>query len=153
MTASTILERPAASPALTLPPAEVVAMRQRAMQALDDDVQAVLQRQLATGLITAVPRIVELTIYDAVYRAAPAVGGHWTVAGHRRSFVGMRVESYTITLEFDAAQRPARFRVCGAAETVSTDATPAALDAALTVARRTGPQTGWTPTHLPGISL
>jgi hypothetical protein len=153
MTAPATLERPAAVAAPALTPAEIVASRQRIMQALDGPVQALLRRQLATGLISAVPRMVELTAYDAVYLAAPAVGGHWTVAGRRRSFFGVQVESYTITLEFDEEQRPVRFRVCGASEVLSTNATTEALDTALTAARRSGPQTGWAPAVVPGISL
>ena len=153
MTTPATLERPAVVAAPVLSPAEIAASRQRTMQALDGEVQTVLRRHLATGLITAMPRMIEMTPYDAVYLAAPAVGGHWTVAGRRRSFFGVQVESYTITLEFDEEQRPARFRVCGAAEVLSTDATPEALDAALTAARRTGAQTGWAPAFAPGISL
>jgi hypothetical protein len=153
MTSPATLERPTTIVALPLSPAQIAASRRRTMEALDSMVQDVVRGHLATGLITAVPRIVEMTAYDAVYLAAPSVGGHWTVAGRRRTFFGVQVESYTITLEFDEKQQPARFRVCGASEAVSTDASPEALNAAITTARRTGPQTGWAPAFAPGISL
>lgn len=153
MTAQATLERTATLVALPLSPAQIAASRRRAMQRLDPAVQQVVRRHLATGLISAASPMVEMTAYDAVYLAAPAVGGHWTVAGRRRSFFGVQVESYTITLEFDEKQHPARFRVCGASEVLSTDATPEALDAVLTAARTRGPQAAWAPAFVPGISL
>jgi hypothetical protein len=153
MTAPATLERPATIVALPLSPAQIAASRRRTMQALDPAVQDVVRRHLATGLISAASPMVEMTAYDAVYLAAPAVGGHWTVAGRRRSFFGVQVQSYTITLEFDEQQHPSRFRVCGATEALSTDASPEALDAALTTVRTRGSQAGWAPAFVPGISL
>jgi hypothetical protein len=153
MTAPATIERPATIVALPLSPAQIAASRRRTMEGLDSAVRDVVRGHLATGLITAIPQMVEMTPYDAVYLAAPAVGGHWTIAGRRRTFFGVQVESYTITLEFDEHQHPSRFRVCGAAEVLSTDATPEALDGAIIAARRSGAQTGWAPAFAPGISL
>jgi hypothetical protein len=131
-------------------PRAAVAARAAALRALDPVVRDLVARHLCRG--SGRP-LLELTVYDVVYPATPAVGGHWTVATYRPLLLGHQVASYALTLEFDAAQRPARFRVCGAEETVSEDATPAALAWALAHAARGGPLRTWAPGFPPGISL
>jgi hypothetical protein len=158
MTAIAILQRPlsiddpAASQAQRTP-AELVALRREAMRALDESVRTIVRRRLAAGPASWYQPLVEMTVYDAVYASTPAVGGHWTVAGRRASFFGFEVESYTIVLLFDEQQRPLRYRVCGATEVLSDDATPEALAGAFAQARRAGPQRGWAPAFMPGMSL
>lgn len=137
---------PAPSPALD--PAAIVARRREAMQAIDATVQAVIRERMATAGAG-----IDMTIYDAVYRAAPAIGGQWSVSGSRIGFFGVQTDSTTITLEFDREQQPARFHVHGAATVVSEDATAAALGRALAVVIRTGPRSGWAPGFVPGFAL
>ena len=148
----------AAAPVLAppaLPTADTLAFRREALTALDSIVRPLLRRRLLTGpaMASFLPPVVDLTVYDAVYRATAAVGGHWTVAVRRPLLLAHQVASFTVTLEFDDEQRPSRYLVRGASEVVSDDATVEALDRALSRAAAAGPQTTWAPSFVPGISL
>jgi hypothetical protein len=128
-------------------PAAIVDRRREAMRAIDATVQAVVRDRMAAGAR------IDMTIYDAVYRAAPAIGGQWSVSGSRLGFFGVQTDTTTITLELDREQRPARFHVHGAATVVSEDATAAALDRALAAVLQIGPRSGWAPGFIPGFAL
>lgn len=137
------------------PAADAVSARRAALLALDPAVRALLQRRLVErdpSLRVARALVCDLTVYDEVYEDTPA-GGHWTVAVRRPLFLSHQVASYSVTLEFDADNRPARFNVSGAGEAVSDDASLDALDRALGRALVTGPLRTWAPSVVPGISL
>lgn len=132
-----------------------LAARREALTALDAIVRPLLRRRLVdSGLLSSpLPPVIDLTIYDAVYPATPAVGGHWTVAVRRPLFLLHQVDTFTVTLEFDASDRPARYRLSGATEVASEDATVEALDRALDRVLASGPQRTWAPSFVPGFSL
>ena len=135
--------------------ADALAVRHEVLTALDGVVRPLLRRRLLSSpaMMSFLPPVVDLTVYDAVYRATPAAGGHWTVAVRRPLIFAHQLASFTVTLAFDGEQRPAHYRVHGASEVVSDDATVEALDRALTRAATVGPQITWAPSFVPGISL
>lgn len=157
MTATTALGRPLPVASVSTPVgrtlAQVVDARREAMHALDELVRTIVDRRLLGSPAGAYRRPLERTAYDAVYASTPSAGGHWTAALRRPTFFGNAIESYTIVLHFAAEQRPAWFCVCGAREVESEDATPEALDRALAEAVRHGPERGWAPAFMPGLSL
>lgn len=142
------------STAATPPPvSDPITLRRTALESLDATVQPLLRaRLLDSRPRSPLPPVLTLTVYDTVYRSTPA-GGHWTVATRAPLLVGHQIASYTVTLEFDAAHKPARFQVSGAREVVSDDASLEALDRALTRAAAAGPVVTWAPNFMPGISL
>lgn len=142
-----------AAPMVAATQVDGLAARRDAFAAMDGDVRALLRHRLLGGGFSLLPPVVELTVYDRVLARTPATGGHWTVAQRTPVLLLHRVDCYTISLEFDAHQRPVRFHIEGAAATVSTGATLEALDMALIAARRAGPQTAWAPSFVPGLSL
>ena len=133
-----------------------IAARREALRALDAVVRPLLRRRLVDGgglPSSLLPPVIGLTVYDAVYPATPAAGGHWTVAVRRPLFLLHQVDTFTVTLEFDASDRPARYRLSGATEVASEDATVEALDRALDRVLASGPQRTWAPSFVPGFSL
>lgn len=134
-----------------------VALRREALRALDESVRTLMHRRLLEGgmgrTAAFASPVMELTIYDYVYAATPVVGGHWNLAVRRPQILRHQIDSYTVTLEFDEQQRPARFQVTGAKDVVSDDATLEALDRALVRAAAAGPQRTSAPSFMPGISL
>jgi hypothetical protein len=147
-------ETPAAPACPSRSTAEIVAERGAAMQAMDGAIRTLLRRYLTTAALpTMLPPVLELTAYDTVYAATPAAGGHWTAATRRSLMFGLQVESITATLEFDEEQRPSRFRVSGAVDLLTNDASPEALERALAQTRRSGLRVGWAPAVVPGLSL
>lgn len=142
-------------PAVAAPAPDAVSLRRAALLTLDAGVRELLQRRLLDGdpaMRSPYAPVVELTVYDTVYAGTPA-GGHWTVAVRRPLLFGHQVAGYTVTLEIDGQDRPARFQVSGASEVVSDDASLPALERALARARITGPLVTWAPSFMPGISL
>ena len=139
-----------------VPAADALAIRYEVLHALDTSVRILLRDRLVNGaarLSQFQPAMIDLTIYDRVYRAMPAAGGHWTVTLRRPGFFTHAIATYTVTLEFDNDQRPARFQVTGAKDVVSDDATLEALDRALVRAAAAGPQITTAPSFVPGFSL
>jgi len=126
-----------------------VARRREAMLALDPLVQRRLPR-LGNGFLLSLR---SLTIYDAIYPASPAVGGHWTRASRWVGMFTHTIASYTVALAFDAADNPDHFIVSGAAETISAGVSEAALTAALDRARATGPLRTTSPHIFAGLPL
>jgi len=126
----------------------VLARRRAALHTLDPMVRRLLGRRVAQQ----VPAPPSLTVYDSVYPATPQVGGHWTVATVRLGWWTHTVRSYAVSLLFDAAHRPRRFRISGAREVMTRDASEAALAEGLTEAAAAGPQETTTPLF-PGSSL
>lgn len=138
-----------ATPAPTLTRGQALALRAEALNALDRAVRTVIERRMpvtAYGPMAAFG----LTVYDALY---PAMGGHWTIAYRRPAGFFHTVLTLTIALEFDRRQRPARFRVTGATEVKSADATLEALDAALEQVLSAGLLRTTAPSFVPGLSL
>ena len=123
--------------------------RRDAMLALNPMVQRVLA--LVSGGLPA-PTI-DVTIYDAVYPANPAAGGHWTVASLLMWMWSHSVASYTVTLLFDDDDRPLRFVVHAASEITSSDTSEAALREALESARPRGPLQSFSPHLFTNIGL
>jgi hypothetical protein len=136
---------------LTRPQTDRLALRREALTALDGIVRPLITERLRLPLTAGRP-LVELSIYDEIYRRSRA-GGHWTVAGRVPGLVGHTVVSYTVTLYFDAQDRPEFYLVSGARDIETEDATPEALDRALAEATATGPLTTWAPNFPPQISL
>jgi hypothetical protein len=132
---------------------QTLATRREALVALDRAVRTLLQRRIVSRAFSLLPPIVDLTVYDEVYAGMPAVGGHWTVAVRRPMLLMHSVATFTVTLEFDGRQRPLRFRVSGASEVASEDATLESLDRALVEAQQSGPAVTWAPSFVPGFSL
>ncbi len=99
-------------------------------------VQHLLRRRVSHQ----VPAVPQLTVYEAVYPATPAEGGHWTVASQRLGWFTHTVRSYAVTLLFDRANQARRFRISGAREVVTRDTSAAALAAGLAEAVASGPQ-------------
>src|SRR5688500_7252123 len=90
------------TPAIAMPVMPSVANRRAAMTALDPQVRALLRRRvLGTAAASFLPPVLEMTVYDTVYAAIPAVGGHWTAATRRPWWLGLQVSDITVTLEFD----------------------------------------------------
>jgi len=164
MTITAVLERPALAlpvdapsrPRRLTPEARLAALtsRRTALHAVDAEVRALLHRCLVESAAPSpLPPMVDLTVYDALYAAYPSVGGHWTVAMRRPSFGGLRIATYTVMAEFDGAHTLSGFRVVGATETASDNASLAVLERALLTVWKAGPQMTWAPAFMPGISL
>jgi hypothetical protein len=96
--------------------------------------------------------VVELTVYDEVFRRS-AAGGHWTLTSRWTGLLTHTVAGYTVALHFDAGDRPSHFVISGARETVTEDATPEALARGLTAAASAGPLVTWAPNFPIEISL
>lgn len=137
---------PAARP---LSRAQALAVRSQALHALDQSVRTVLERRLPVSQFGPMAAF-GLTVYDALY---PALGGHWTVAYRRPMGFFHTVLTLTIALEFDRAHRPARFRVTGATEVTSADATLESLDAALEHVLTAGLLQTTAPSFVPGFTF
>ncbi len=105
------------------------------MRSLDPLVRSQLPRLLPVPGAIVYP----LTLYDRVYPAIPAFGGHWTVAAVWIGLLAHAAWSYTVVLAFDAANRPDHFIITGATEIVTRDASPAALSEGIERARIAGP--------------
>ena len=128
-----------------------VAARRAALTALDSFVRPLLAEHLRLPF-SLVPPTVELTIYDEVYRRTSA-GGHWTLSTRWTGLLTHTISGYTVTLHFDAEDRPSRFLISGARDIWTDDATPEALARGLAEAARGGPLVTWAPNLPPGISL
>ena len=128
-----------------------MATRRQALVALDAWVRPLLMERLPASR-TFGPPIVALTIYDVVSQRTNA-GGHWSVVRGRFGLLSHTISSYAIAVHFDADERPAYFRISGARDLWTDDATPQSLDVALDRAIRWGPLTTWAPNLPPGISL
>lgn len=126
----------------------VIRKRAAVLRSLDPMVKRVLRRRVAHQ----VPAAPVLTVYDAVYPAAPQEGGHWTAAGLRLGWFSHTVRSYAVAVIFDRANRPRRFRISGAHELVTQDTSEAALAAGLAEAMESGPQETAAPSF-PGGAL
>jgi hypothetical protein len=133
----------------TGPETTTVSRRQAVLRALDPMVRRLLRRRVGAQ----VPAEPVLTVYEAVYPALPAEGGHWTLAAAGWSWFGTRVRSYAVALRFDRRNRPQGFRIRGAREVVTPDASEAALAAGLAEAAAAGPEETATPTVFPTVGL
>ncbi|MBI2760332.1 MAG: hypothetical protein HYX51_02760 [Chloroflexi bacterium] len=133
--------------------APTLATRREALVALDRAVRTLLQRRIVSRAFSLLPPLLDLTVYDEIYPGMPAAGGHWTVAVRRPMLLMHSVATYTVSLEFDARQRPLRFRVSGASDVASENATLESLDQALVEAQQSGPAVTWAPSFVPGFSL
>lgn len=131
-----------------------VSTRREALTAMDATVRPLLERRLVPvlGFSLTLPSV-DLTVYDVVYPAVAMAGGHWMVTARQPWLLSQRFATFTVVLEFDEQQRPARFRISGATDVTSDDATPEALDRALARAAAAGPKVSWTPMVMPGFSL
>lgn len=138
-----------AAPAPALTRAQALAARAQTLHALDQAVRTVVERRMPVSTFGPMAAF-GLTVYDALY---PALGGHWTVAYRRPMGFFHTVQTLTIALEFDRAQRPARFRVAGASEVKSADASLEALDSALEQALAAGLLRTTAPSFMPGFSF
>lgn len=125
--------------------------RQATINALDSFVRPLLAERLRPPFSLGAPAV-DLSAYDAVY-ARSSAGGHWTVSTRWMGFFSHVIAGYTVTLHFDADDRPSHFSIDGASEVVTDDATPASLVEGLDRAGRAGPCVTWAPSIPPGISL
>lgn len=136
---------------LPSPPHDRIAVRHEALTALDSFVRPLLTEKLSLPFSLVAPSV-DLSIYDELY-ARTTAGGHWTLATRWTGFVGHTIAGYTVTLHFDAADRPSHFTIEGAIEATTDDATPEALAHGLDRVRLGGPRITWAPNLPPGISL
>jgi hypothetical protein len=128
-----------------------LAVRREALTALDSFVRPMLLSRLRLPFSITEPTV-DLSIYDEIYGRS-ATGGHWTMNTRWMGFVGHTIAGYTVSLEFDGADRPTRFVVAGAREVVTDDATPESLSRGLDAVRFAGPLLTWAPNFPPGVSL
>jgi hypothetical protein len=96
---------------------------------------------------------IDLTIYEAIYQAAPEIGGHWTVSSLGIGLFIHTLSSYAISLAFDAEDRPSHFVVNGRSVTRTPDTSETALIQALELAGRTGPERTTVPHLFRGVAL
>ena len=78
-----------------------IAARTTGMRTFDTMVRRLLPRLELTAFGPA-----QATIYDAVHRASPEVGGHWTLASRSIGPFDHIVASYSIALAFDDENLP-----------------------------------------------
>lgn len=131
---------------LTQPAA--VEARRIAMRALQPMVQRLLPR---LGVISFQPAFA--TVYDAVYAATPAIGGHWAVAARSLGLFSHTIASYSVALAFDDENLPGYFIVSGQREFVTAGVDEAALAQALDEARLAGPLRTSAPHTFLGFGL
>jgi hypothetical protein len=128
---------------------ETVEARRRAFRELDP----MVRRHLAAfGPAFSLTWPV-LTVYDAVYPATPAIGGHWTLSNLRYGPFFHGIDTCSVALEFDDANRPDHFIVSGSKETVTPDVREASLESALAELRAAGPSHRFAPHVFAGLRL
>ena len=111
-----------------------VAARAAALRELDP----MVRRQIGR-IGSALPLSVESTVYDALFPATPAIGGHWTATSVWMGLLTHAIATYSVALAFDADDRPHHFEVTGARAVVTPDTSEAALQAALRTVADAGP--------------
>lgn len=108
--------------------------RRAAIRALDPMV-----RRLVGRLGSALPFSIDLTVYDAIFPATPAIGGHWTAASVWMGVMTHAIATYSVSLAFDEANRPHHFELVGARTAETADTSETALQAALRTVSAAGP--------------
>jgi hypothetical protein len=128
---------------------EAVEARRRAFCELEP---MVCRHLAAFAPAFSLPRPV-LTVYDAVYPATPSIGAHWTLSRLLLGTFFHGVDTCSIAVAFDEANRPDHFVVSGSMEIVTPDVREASLESALAVLRASGPAHAFAPHVFAGLRM